>query len=76
MKTYVTYSQLAPKLGFHGKRAPEAARKWCERRSIPKRNRGTSGNAIWIVAEEDVQASLDGHSFAVKQPPGVRGGKL
>lgn len=59
LKTYRTYSQLAPKLGFLGKRAPEAARKWVERRSIPKRWRG----GAWVVAEEDVQASLDGHSF-------------
>ena len=63
MKTYVTYRQLAPKLGYLGKRAPEAARKWCKRRSIPKRNRGTSHNPVWVVAEEDVQRALDGYSF-------------
>ncbi len=62
MKTYRTYSQIAPKLGFLGKRAPEAARKWVARRSIPKRWR----DGAWVVAEEDVQASLDGKSFVVK----------
>jgi len=64
MKTYITYSQLAGKIGFHGKRAPEAARKWVTRRSIPKRWR----DGAWVVAEEDVQASLDGHSFVRRVP--------
>lgn len=59
MKTYATYRQLAPKLGYHGKRAPEAVRKFVARRSIPKRWR----DGAWLVAEEDVQASLDGKSF-------------
>lgn len=63
LKTYRTYSQIAPKLGFLGKRAPEAARKWCTRRSIPKRWR----DGAWLVAEEDVQASLDGRSFVKSQ---------
>lgn len=63
MKTYLTLSQLAPKLGFHGKAARVAAYKWVIRRSIPKRNRGQGGRPIWLVAEEDVQASLDGASF-------------
>ena len=64
LKTYITYAQLAPKLGFHGKRSPEAARKWVARRSIPKRWRGNA----WVVAEDDVQASLDGKSFVVLRP--------
>lgn len=64
MKTYITYAQLAQKIGFHGKRGAEAARKWVTRRSIPKRWR----DGCWVVAEEDVQASLDGHSFVVRRP--------
>lgn len=67
LKTYITYAQLAPKLGFHGRRAPEAARKWVARRSLPKRWRGN----CWLVAEEDVQKSLDGHSFVVSKPKAV-----
>lgn len=59
LKTYIKYSQLAAKLGYRGKRAPEAARKFVARRSIPKRWR----DGAWVVAEEDVQRSLDGHSF-------------
>lgn len=59
MKSYITFSQLAPKLAFRGKRAPEAARKWVERRSIPKVFRGNA----WMVAEDDVEKSLAGHSF-------------
>jgi len=65
VKTYATFSQIAPKLGFLGKRAPEAARKWVIRRSIPKRWRGDA----WLVAEEDVQASLDGKSFVKFNAP-------
>jgi hypothetical protein len=65
LKTYRTYAQIAPKLGFLGRRAPEAARKWCARRSIPKRNRGSSEHPLWVVAEEDVQRALDGHRFGV-----------
>lgn len=64
LKTYITLSQLAPKLGFTGKAARVAAFKWVRRRNIPKRWRGN----CWLVAEEDVQKSLDGHSFVKSGP--------
>ena len=67
MKTYLTFRQLAPKLGYHGKAGRNAARAFVLRRSIPKKWR----DGTWVVAEEDVQASLDGKSFVRFQPQAV-----
>lgn len=64
LRVYLTFRQMAPRLGFHGKAGAGAARKWCLKRSIPKRWRGNA----WLVAEEDLQKALDGHSFVSRAP--------
>lgn len=53
---YRTFSQLAPYLGFHGKRAAGAARKWVIRNRVPKKWRG----GAWLVSLADVDRVLDG----------------
>ena len=53
---YLTFRLLAVHLGFAGKRAPEAARKWVERQGLRKAWRGRA----WLVSREDVDRVLRG----------------
>lgn len=56
---YRTFAQIAPYLGFHGKRAAGAARKWVLRNQVPKKWRG----GAWVISLADVDRVLEGESF-------------
>lgn len=57
---YRTFAQLAPYLGFHGKRAAGAARKWVMRHRVPKKWRGNA----WLVSLADVDYVLKGEPLS------------
>jgi hypothetical protein len=59
VKPYITMRTLGEKLDFRGPNKTISALKWVKRRSIPKKWRGNG----WVVAADDVEASLSGRSF-------------